>query len=247
MKTTLRSIVAISALALMAACGGGSGVTSVPAPTKAPTTNPNTPTAAKPASTSTADLVAFANAGGDTLAVRDDVLRVSRTFDGGSVSVDTVAGSKAGLVAYTNAKGVTEYRVNGTRKANIVVGSGSYNGPLQLTYRTSPNGALKSADGEFNMSVDFAGGTVATGGIAGNADNNIEFFGDAQIANGGFKDNATIVRLRDGNGVRIRDYTGSTDGMFVNGANGRDAAIGTVQATGLGLNGGFVANEYLGK
>ena len=245
MKISIKSLFVISALALTAACGGGSGVTSVPAPTPAPVTKPNT--GAKPASTSTADLVAFAKGGGDSAVVRQDVLRISRDFQGGSVSFDTVAGSNAGLVAYTNANGVTDYRINGAARANIVVGSGGYDGPVQMTYRTSPNGALKSADGDFSMSVDFGAGTVATGGIAGNSSNVIEFFGDAKIANGGFKDNATIVRLRNGQGEFIRDYTGTTNGIFVNGANGRDAAIGTLKATGLNLNGGFVANENIKK
>ena len=244
MKTSHKSLFAIFALGLVAACGGGSGVTSVPAPTPAPVTSPAA--GAQPASTSTADLVAFAKAGGDTVVVRDDVLRISRDFEGGSVSVDTVAGSNAGLVAYTNADGVTDYRINGAARADIVVGAGGYDGPLQLTYRTSPNGALKRAEGEFNMSVDFKSGTVATGGIVGNSTDVIEFFGDATIANGAFKDNATIVRLRNGQGEFVRDYTGTTNAIFVNGANGRDAAIGTVKSTGLNLNGGFVVNEYLG-
>jgi hypothetical protein len=108
-----------------------------------------------------------------------------------------------------------------------------------VTYAVG-NGAVQSADGEFSASVDFKNHTIATGGIVGNSRNNIEFFGNADIVGGAVKDNDTKVRLRDGNGNFIRDYTGTTSGIFTNGSNGIDALVKTVGSTDLNLKGGFV-------
>jgi hypothetical protein len=241
MNTTLRTAFAVSALALMAACGGGSGVSSVPAPTSAPTSNPATPaptTAAKPASNSTADLVKFAQ-GGVSETLRDDVLRVSRDFEGGSVAYDTVAGGKVGLVTYERDNAATDFRIKGAAQSDIVVGSGNYAGPLSVTYALG-DGAVRAADGEFSASVDFKNQTVATGGIVGNARNNIEFFGNANIVNGAINDNDTVVRLRDGEGKFIRNYTGTTNGVFTNGSGNTDALVGTVGSADLNMKGGFV-------
>jgi hypothetical protein len=242
MNTTLRTAFAISALALMAACGGGSGVSSVPAPTPAPTTNPATPTtAAKPASNSTADLVAFAK-GGETQTVSNDVLSISRDYDKGSVSYTKVAGSNVGLVTQATAGGST-YKVFGDAKPNITVGSADYTGPVEMQYSTTANGAKRIATGDMIVGIDFKNQTMSSGGILSSEQNVIQVFGDGTIANGRISDNDTIIRLRNAEGEFIRDYKGTTDGILVNGANGRDAIVGTLGSTGLNMTGGFVVNE----
>jgi hypothetical protein len=235
----IRQACLISSLALMAACGGGSGVMSVPAPTPVPVTSP------QPKSNASADLIAFAQ-GGQTQNNRFDVLSISRNYKSGTVNYSTVKGADGGLLRLQNLDGSESYRVTAQAKPDIVVGTGGYNGPLDLSYSTTKGGPVKSASGEFNASVAFETNDVAIGGIVGNGDNNIEFFGDAKIRNGRFDDTDTVVRLRDGQGKFIRDYTGTANGIFMNGTKG-DAIVGTVASSDLSLKGGYVANEYLGN
>lgn len=222
-------------LTLTAACGGGpDGGTSIPVLNPAPV----------PASNSSSDLLAFVSEGTESTNA-DGVVTVSRNYAGGSVSYQSITGSNAGLLNYTGENGTAEYRVNGTAVPNIVVGSAGYNGPMEMSYRTSANGPYSVATGEFNAVVDFNNSTVAIGGIAGNGQNNIEIFGDTAIVNGAVSDTDTVIRLRDGQGQFITDYEGSIDGIFTNGDNGLDAIVGTVSAsdTNFDLHGGFIATE----
>ncbi len=243
MNNTLHGVWAVSALVLLTACGGGSAVTSDITPQKAPT-KPAKSTASAPVSPTTVDLLAFAK-GGTTSTLRNDVLRIRRTSNDTTVAYDTVDGSNMGLLTYRDADGNVSYRVTAAARPDIVVGSGSYTGPMEMTYSTTAKGALKTAAGDLNMAIDFKAGTVETNGLVANADNNIQMLGEGHITKGQIQDNNTTIRLRDSQGTFIRDYAGSTVGILTNGAKGRDAVVGTVESSGLRMNGGFFVNENL--
>jgi hypothetical protein len=246
MKKTLLNTAALISFALLTACGGNNnGVTSVPAPTPAPIPSENTFEDAKPASNSTADILSFIEAGGRDNDNRFDVLSVSRDYDGNTATYDTIKGANGGLLRLTNKDGTETYRITAQENPNIVVGTGSYSGPLNLTYSVEKGGDLTAASGEFNLYVDFENKDAYVGGIVASSENNIEFFADAKINSGKFSSNDTIVRLRDGQGNFIQDYTGTSSGMFVAGANGQDGVVGRVSSEELSLNGAYFANEYI--
>jgi hypothetical protein len=112
-----------------------------------------------------------------------------------------------------------------------------------MTYSITQNGPKQTAKGEMIVGIEFKDRYAGTGGIVSNQNNVIEIYGDAKIEGGRLVDNDTTVRLRDGQGNFVRDYKGTTNGILVNGANGRDAIVGTLGSTGLNMTGGFVVNE----
>ena len=245
MKHTCRAVWVSAAFSLLLACGGGSAVTSDITPQKAPAQSSEAAVTA-PVSTSTADLLAFAK-GGSTSILHDDVLRITRESGGNAVVYDSVAGSNTGLLMYSDADGDISYRVTEEAHPDVVIGSGIYTGPMEMTYSTTSSGALKNAVGDLRMSIDFEKGTVSTDGLAGNSINNLQVFGSGVIKDGQFQDDKTTIRLLDGQGNFIQDYTGSTSGVLTNGAEGRDAVVGTLLASDLRMTGGYIVNENLSQ
>lgn len=243
MNTALRLSATTALVALLSACGGGGGTSSP---------NPVTPPPAQntgPASTSTADLISFAQ-GGSATQLDGGVSRQTRNFtqDGrsGTVSVDRLAGTDFGLVQYRVGNDVSIYRLSGEVVSNMTLPSGFYNGPLTMNYRFDANSGWAVVQGEANLALNFETGELAIGGIASNGSHSIELFGDATVVNNAFANADTTLRLRDAaaGGTFIRDETGSVSGIAV--AEGDNSAIfGLVDsagnATGFEASGGFTA------
>ena len=245
MKYTCRTALTLAAFSLMSACGGGSAVTSDITPQKAPA-QLSEAAATAPDSTSTADLLAFAK-DGSTSILHDDILRVRRETGDKTVVYDSVVGSDTGLLMYSDADGNVSYRVTEKADPDVIIGSGIYTGPMEMTYSTTAGGTLKNAAGDLRMSIDFEKGIVSTDGIAGNSDNNIQIFGNGVVKDGQIQDDKMTIRLRDGQGNFIQDYSGSTSGVLTNGAEGRDAVVGTLLASDLRMTGGYIVNENLSQ
>lgn len=228
MNTLLRITASTALVATLAACGGGGGTSS-----PAPVTPPPAQTVA-PTSTSTADLISFAQSGSLTT-LDEGVTRRTRGFtqDGrsGVVVVDQLAGSDIGLVQYRLGNNVSIYRLTGEPVTTAVLPSGTYNGPLDMNYRFDSNSNWSVASGEINLALNFETGELAIGGIASSQNSVIELFGDANVVNNAFADNSTTVRLRDENGVFIRDEVGSVSGVLAE-SNGNQAIFSLVESTG---------------
>ncbi len=234
-------------LSVLAACGdGGDPGAMVPVmPPPLPTeeyTNP--PLTLK--STSTADMLAFLE-GQEASPVLAGVLRIDRRNVDSKVFYDTIPGAPDGIIGYIKDGEKTVLRVIGEAMPNVVVGSGNYSGPLEMTYRTSPDGQWQNVQGDMGATVDFENQMVYTGGIATDANYSILMNGDATIRDGAIYDNATIVTMYDLETDGRSRFTGSTQGHLVSGTNGRGGVVGTVQTTNPGLEmvSGFVAIEYI--
>ena len=205
-----------------------------------------------PASTSTRDLIAFANQGTST-SLGGGVTRKQRTvFINGkevTVAVDSLPGFGNGLVQYRRGENVYLYTVAGEPITNIRMPSGNYVGVLTLNYQVAKGKPVRVAVGDMGMTLDAKTGNVAIGGLAGNRHNNIEFFADAKARDGAFTATNSIVRLRDGNGNFIRDHKGTVKGTLATGKKG-SAIFGTVSSrnekTGWKLRGGYTAIRRAG-
>ena len=243
----LASLLLVPALA---ACGGGGGATSEVQPvTPPPTTGPT-----GPASTAVADLIAFADTGTrTTMQFRDNAANTwerSRQCSGSAcVVVDRVPGAEgAGLVIYQNGADVFVYDVFGAELATMDAPTGIYNGLLTANYRVGADGDWIATVGEMNIWLDMTQGTAAIGGIlpyaspSGGA-SSIQFFGDANLANGTFTDPNLKILVDSGNPTGF-ETTGTATGLLVAGTGGA-AILGTVEATGdpalLLLQGGYAA------
>ncbi len=246
MTTILRLLSASAAVALLSACGGGGG-TSSPSPTTPP------PSSTAPASTSTADLVAFVGSGATQTTLDSGVTRRARNFsqDGksGTVAVDRLAGTDIGLVQYRLGNDVFVYRLTGEPVASMTLPSGAYNGPLDMNYTLNGGDTWRVMSGEANLALDMATGSVAIGGIAGNNRHSIEMFGDADLVDNRFVDRNTTLRLRnqEQGGTFMRDETGTVRGVTAS-HNGNQAIFGTVaganETSGFEARGGFTATLF---
>lgn len=247
MTTALRLSATAALVALLSACGGGGGTSSP---------NPTTPPPAQntgPASTSTADLITFAQ-GGSATQLDAGVSRQTRNFTqnglSGTVSVDRLAGTDFGLVQYRLGNDVSIYRLTGEVVSSMTLPSGFYNGPLAMNYRFDANSGWSVVQGEVNLVLNFETGELAIGGIASNEAHSIEIFGDAIVVNNEFVTTDATLRLRDAaaGGTFIRDEIGSVSGIAV--SEGDNSAIfglvdSTGNATGFEAVGGFTAILFL--
>lgn len=241
----IRLATSASVLALLAACGGGGG-TSSPSPTTPPPADP------VPASTSTADLIAFAS-GGASETLDAGVTRQTRSFvqgnQAGVVAVDSLEGTDLGLVQYRLGNDVFIYRLTGEQMASVTMPSGTYSGPLDMNYRFDAGSGWSVLSGDATLALNFETGDVAIGGMASNSQHSIELFGDAVLVGNSFADTNTILRLRDAaaGGSFIRDEAGTVSGL-VGSSGGNQAIFGTVEsvgaASGFEAGGGFAATLF---
>jgi hypothetical protein len=234
----------------LAACGGGGGATSeVPPVTPPPTAGP-----VEPASTDIADLIAFADTGTRTrMQFRDNAANGwdrSRQCGGGAcVVVDRIPGAEgAGLVIYQQGTDVFLYDLFGSELATMTAPTGIYNGLLTANYRVGETGDWVATVGEMNIWLDMAAGTASIGGILPYTSpsvgtSSIQFFGDANLANGTFTDPNLKILVDSGSPTGF-ETVGTTSGLLVAGTDGA-GILGTVEATGdpalLLLQGGYAA------
>ncbi|MCW3782542.1 hypothetical protein [Defluviimonas salinarum] len=275
MKRSILNATALVTLMSLAACGGSTGGITAPVTTPKPisggtssdgstggtstggtssegstggtTTGGNTgQTANAPASTSPADLIAFAMNGGTTSVISHGVERTVRYAEVNgelaTVLVDKVPGAGYGLIQYRVGDDMTLYKIDESAVATALP-AGDYLGNFDVTYRMDGTSAWQDGHGDIGLGLDPVTGTVTYGSMASAADTSVEFYGTATYANGAFSDNgATVVLRQDGNFVRHE--AGSLNGIMV-GDSLNSAAIGTVSATnavtGFAAEGGFTA------
>ncbi|GGF74838.1 hypothetical protein GCM10011402_29410 [Paracoccus acridae] len=200
------------------------------------------PPLTEPLSTKTADLIAFAQAGHSS-EFENGVMRAQNTVaDGGFVRHDTVAGSKVSRVAYTGGAAAQDiYRVQG-RDAVVTAPSGVYTGEIDMTWQDGATAAWNRASGRMAIVLDLHEGHAFVDSIVGNANNNIEYMGDAQVNGDTLKSGNMIVHVRDGEGYFKHRVTGTLDGRIASG-NGAAAILGTAgahdAAKGFTMKGGF--------
>ncbi|MBD3803451.1 MAG: hypothetical protein IE919_09440 [Thioclava sp.] len=169
----------------------------------------------------------------------------TQTIDGTKYHawVDSLPGYGDALVSYqTDDQGVT-YTLTGDTPTVLNAPAGVYTGQIEMSYQLEPNGNWQMMAGNLSGELDLTNGTVAFDSIAGNANNVIEAFGTANVSGAQFAANDMTVRLRDGSGVYIKDYTGSVDGKIVTGDT-NSAMFGTLDASdadGFNLTGGIHA------
>jgi hypothetical protein len=238
---------------LLSACGGAGGSVSEVSPSTPPPTGPAEGSGL--ASTEIEDLISFADAGtSSSMSFRTNEQNGwtrSRNCDGTAcVTVDRVPGADgAGLVVYQNGDDVFIYDVFGSELATMDVPGGIYNGLLTANYRVGADGDWVATVGEMNIWLDMAEGTASIGGILpyvspdGTANSSIQFFGDADLADGAFTDPDMKVMVNSGNPSAF-ETTATTTGLLISGDDGA-AILGTVEANGdpdaLLLEGGYAA------
>ncbi|MSU90870.1 hypothetical protein GE300_14800 [Rhodobacteraceae bacterium 2CG4] len=250
MTKFLTSTAAAACLFALAACGGGAGSGGGASPT---------PVSAPTKSSSTADMIAFAEDGGTSEAITatpsstgpGPITRTTRsvTVDGKVTTVMTDATSEGvvGIVELTK-DGVATYRFNDD--AAIVTGaaSGRYAGRTNATYRLDNGSSEVSGDGSFNLVLDTGTGEANYGltVYADDGSSSVEAYGAAAYANGRFDETNDGVILRDENGTVIRTNEELTiDGAII-GSDAVNAAAGTIvgeTGTGFMIDGVFMAGQ----
>lgn len=166
------------------------------------------------------------------------------TVDGktGTVTADIVAGAGATLITTAFEGEETEYALTAKADAKMATPSGDFEGPIDMSYRTSDMGATSTASGGVLISVDGEFGEIFVGGAAFDDTTTFELSGDGVAENGTIQSDFMSIRMRDGQGEIIGDHDADLNGVFVKGTNGT-AISGLVKVDNetLKLNGAYTA------
>lgn len=236
MKNLMTKTAMVACLAALAACGGGGGGgSSTPAPTPTPVTVPG-------ANAPIAQMIDFAKQGSAT-PKQHGVMTFSHSAGGVVIKADEIPGYGVGLVTRMENGQATVFNTAGNPLVTTATPSGVYTGGIEMNYRMTENGQWQTALGDMAIVLDLANGTAGVDSIVGNANNNIEFMGEAQVANGRLSMTDAMVNLRDGQGAMISQERGTMNGIIATGSD-TTAITGTVGSsnatTGFDMNGGFL-------
>lgn len=239
MKNALLKTALLASLTALTACGGSSDGGSNSRPTNPSTpTNPGTVPGAK---APVADMIAFAR-GGDRQTRETGVVNYSRQAGGVTISADEIPGYGMGLVTRMENGKATVFSVAGEPLVTAATPNGVYTGEVNMNYKMDSAGQWQTAIGNMAIVLDMAEGTASVDSIVGNGNNNIEFMGGAQVANGRIAMNDAIVHVRDGEGWMISRETGTMDGIITTGTD-VSAIVGTIGVdngtNGFEMKGGF--------
>lgn len=240
MNLGVKTVSAILLALALSACGGGGGsshngpvVDPKPQPEPVPTTGP--------ASTSTADLLAFARTG-STAPLENGINRTRRTQGGHSAWVDSVAGSNVERITYRSPTGELITRVVGADTTAATPTTGVYTGTTDLAWGSDKLAEQRRDGARIAIGVDAAEGTGWVDSIASTDQSTIQLLGGVDVVGGKITTNDLTVNVRDGEGRFIRNEVGSLEGTFTNGS-GNPAILGTVGSRdgvdGFWLDGGF--------
>lgn len=227
----------------LSACGGGSSDGGAGAVVSPPVSGGTT---TAPDGADINSVIAFAKDGTQT-DLGNGVTRYTntQTIDGTKYHawVDSLPGYGDALVSYqTNDQGVA-YTLTGDTPTLLNAPAGVYTGQIELSYQAAGDNTWQVAAGNLSAQLDLTNGTVTLDSISSNASNNIEVFGTANVSGAQFAANDVTVRMRDGSGTFIKDYTGNVDGKIVTGST-NSAMFGTLDASdadGFNLTGGIQA------
>ena len=252
-KTSLLLAFALS----LTACGGGGGgggvsqppVITDPGDTDPDDTDPDdtvNPPVVGPLSTSTADLVTYAQAG-TTAGFENGVMRSRnvKSADGviHNAHYDSLAGSTNGRVTYVNSDGEAIYRLVGDTPTSVTAPSGVYTGEIDMSWKDGADDDLHTASGRMAIVLNLQSGSASVDSIVDdNANNVIQVIGSANVVGGALKGDAMTVLVGDAEGANIRNETGTLDGVIASGTDS-SAIFGTVgssnTANGWEMTGGF--------
>lgn len=224
-------------LTALAACSGGGSSSSTPKPTPTPD-----PVTVPGATASVNDLVNFARSGTST--TKDNGVVGYRRAEGGVVvTADQIPGYGVGLVTRMENGQATVFNMAGDPVVTAATPSGVYTGDLAMNYRMTEDGQWQTALGDMAIVLDLQNGEAHVDSIVGNANNNIEFMGSAEVNNGRLTMDDAIVNVRDGEGFMLGRETGTMDGIIATGSD-TTAITGTVGSsnaqTGFDMKGGFL-------
>lgn len=253
----IKSTLALVALLGLAACGGGGGGG---AGSDGGTTPPPTrPGVERPASNSTADLVAFAS-GGRATSAYSDIVGVSaktRGYTQGGVDRDVTYARNGDTGLLTATGNGTRYEVVGA-DPNGSVGNAYYTGNISGTYKVEGGQEVQIMRGASvaAMQVDVATGQADMGadmwGARTTGKNDVN--GIALTASGGVVNgntvvwnDATVYEMRE-RGVVASDNVADMTAVYSDDAR---TVFGTIKggdmAGDFGVNAGFVADKWAPK
>ncbi|WP_411839930.1 hypothetical protein [Paracoccus sp. ME4] len=248
-----KSTLALVAILGLAACGGGGGSNG------GTTTPPTRPVVERPASNSTADLVAFAAGGRSTSAYSDidGVSAKTRSYTQGGVDRDVTYARNGDTGLLTATGNGTRYEVVGA-DPNGSVGSAYYTGNISGSYKVAGGQEVQIVSGASvaAINVDVATGKANMGadmwGTRTTGKNDVMGIGLA--ASGGVVNGNTVV-WNDAKVIEMRDAgvvrTGNTADMTTVFSDDARTVFGTIKGgdmtSGFGVNAGFIADEFVGN
>lgn len=251
-----KSTLALVAILGLAACGGGGGGAGSDGGTTPP---PTRPVVERPASNSTADLVAFA-AGGRTTSAYSDIAGVtakSRGYTQGGVDRDVTYARNGDTGLLTATGNGTRYEVVGA-DPNGSVGNAYYTGNISGSYKVEGGQEVQIMSGASvaALQVDVATGQADMGadmwGARTTGKNDVN--GIALTASGGVVNgntvvwnDATVYEMRE-RSVVASDNVADMTAVYSDDAR---TVFGTIKggdmAGDFGVSAGFVADEWAPK